>query len=115
MKRYNDLIADFVTGLGPKLFHLHIDDVRAVDWREHFLPGEGIINWPRLFTQLSQANYHGLFVAEILYYRGAADTGPLHKSVFSEKTREGAPAEGLQRMRQFLHQTLATTPPQNAR
>jgi sugar phosphate isomerase/epimerase len=115
VRRYNDLIAEFVSGLGPKLFHLHIDDVRAVDWREHFLPGEGMLDWRRLFTQLSRANYRGLLVAEILYYSGAADTGPLHKRVFSEKTREGAPAEGLLRMRKFLQQTLASVPADHAR
>ncbi len=108
IRRYNDLVAEFVAGLGPKLFHLHIDDLRAVDWREHFLPGEGIIDWPRLFTQLTQMDYRGVLAAEILYYSGAADTGPLQKRVFTEKTREGEPAAGLRRMREFLARSFAT-------
>jgi sugar phosphate isomerase/epimerase len=90
------------TGLGPKLYHLHIDDVRAVDWREHFLPGTGIIDWPRLFTKLSRARYDGLFAAEILYFGGADDHGPDYKRVFTQRPPDGVPAIELQKMREFL-------------
>lgn len=110
IRRYNDLIAEFVSGLGPRLIHVHIDDVRPVDWREHFVPGTGIVDWPRLFAQLTRGHYRGILAAEILYYDGAADSGPDHKRVFTQRTREGAPAAGLRQMRQFLQQTLADVP-----
>lgn len=115
IRRYNDLIAEFVAGLGPRLIHLHIDDVRPVDWREHFVPGTGIVDWPRLFVQLTQGHYRGILVAEILYYDGAADSGPDHKRVFTQRTRDGAPEAGLRQMRAFLQQTLADAPPTGPR
>ena len=108
VRRYNDLIAEFIEQLGPKLYHLHIDDVRAADWREHFVPGAGILDWPRLFTQLSRMGYQGLLVAEILYYDGAADAGLLQTRVFSQKTREGAPIAGLRQMQEFFRNHLVS-------
>jgi sugar phosphate isomerase/epimerase len=106
-RRYNDLIAEFIGQLGPKLYHLHIDEVRAVDWREHFVPGTGIIDWPRLFRELADAHYGGLLAAEILYYDGAGDLGPDYKRVFTQRTRAGAPEQGLREMRAFLAQAAA--------
>jgi sugar phosphate isomerase/epimerase len=114
VRRYNDLIVEFITGLGPKLFHLHVDDVRAVDWREHFVPGTGILDWPRIFRELSALRYQGLLVAEILYYDGAHDTGLAQMRVFTQRTRDGAPAEGLLATRALFEKIMAAPPPRGA-
>lgn len=110
VRRYNDMIVEFMTALGPKLYHLHVDDVRAADWREHFVPGAGILDWPRLLGQLARMDYRGLLAAEILYYEGATDTGLLQTRVFSMKTQDGAPAAGLRQMRKFFAKLLPPEP-----
>lgn len=110
VRRYNDLLLRIVTELGPKLFHLHVDEVRRVDWREHFVPGQGIVDWARLFGQLSRMRYRGLLAAEILYYDGATDTGLLRTRVFTQRTREGAPAAGLRATREFFAEVMRALP-----
>lgn len=106
VRRYNDLLLETVAALGSRLFHLHLDDVRRADWREHFVPGTGIIDWPRLFRHLAQVQYHGMMVAEILYYEGAADEGRMLTRAFTQKTRDGAPAAGLKQLREFMGQRI---------
>ncbi|HWR53165.1 MAG TPA: sugar phosphate isomerase/epimerase family protein [Bryobacteraceae bacterium] len=75
IQRYNDLLIEVVKGLGPKLFHCHVHDVRARDWQDHHVPGTGIIDFVRLFEHLSIAGYDKLFAAEILYYDGPQVAG----------------------------------------
>jgi sugar phosphate isomerase/epimerase len=102
VRAYNDLLLELVTKLGPKLYHLHLDDVRRVDWREHFVPGEGIIDWPRLFRQLEAQRYRHLLVLELLYYVGAADTGASITRAFTQRTPDGAAVNGLRAARDHL-------------
>jgi sugar phosphate isomerase/epimerase len=108
VRAYNDLMSELVTQLGPKLFHLHLDEVRRVDWREHFVPGNGIIDWPRLMRDLKAINYRGLFVLELLYYVGAEDTGPSVTRAFTQRTPDGAAVEGLNSARTHLTRVLET-------
>lgn len=98
---YNDLLIQLVQKLGPKLFHLHLDDVRRIDWREHFVPGTGIIDWPRFFRALDTVNYSGLFVLELLYYVGADDTSNLMRA-FTQRTPATAVTDGLVAARTYL-------------
>jgi sugar phosphate isomerase/epimerase len=62
---YNDLLLKKVKGLGPKLYHFHVDDVRAQDWREHRSLGSGIIEWPRLLRYCDEQKYQGAFAIEL--------------------------------------------------
>jgi len=102
VQAYNDLLHELVVKLGSKLFHLHLDEVRRVDWREHFVPGNGIIDWPRFFGALRTVDYQGLFVLELLYYVGADDAGANLTRAFRERTPDGAAVAGLQAARTYL-------------
>lgn len=64
-QRYNDLLMQKVEGLGPKLFHFHVDDVRANDWRVHRTLGRGIVDWQRLLGHLSRVRYQGALAMEL--------------------------------------------------
>jgi sugar phosphate isomerase/epimerase len=77
IRRYNDLLLEVVRSLGPKLFHFHVQDVRPSDWRDHYVPGTGIVDFVRLFRYLAGSGYAGLYAAEILYYDGPQDAGLL--------------------------------------
>lgn len=111
VRAYNDLLLHLVSQLGPKLFHLHLDDVRRIDWREHFVPGEGIIDWPRLFSKLAEMRYSRLLVLELLYYVGARDEGASIMRAFTQRTPDGAPAAGLAASRRYLSDLVAKLPP----
>jgi sugar phosphate isomerase/epimerase len=62
---YNDVLSKLVDGLGPKLFHFHVDDVNASIWRDHRELGTGIVDWKRLIRHLSKQKYDGLFALEL--------------------------------------------------
>lgn len=109
VRHLNDLLMEIVTGLGTKLFHMHIDEVRAADWREHFVPGHGVVDWRRLLDHLARTGYRGVLASEILYYDGAADTGLTLTRAFRTRTRDGAPAAGLREIKAFL-EGLAARP-----
>jgi sugar phosphate isomerase/epimerase len=102
IRRYNDFMLETLASLGPKLFHIHFNDLRVADWREHFVPGTGIIDWPRFFGFLERTEYRGALVAELLYYQGANDTGAMLTRAFTQKTPDGAVQRGLQEMNTFL-------------
>jgi sugar phosphate isomerase/epimerase len=89
IKRYNDFMIETLTALGPKLFHVHFNDLRVADW-------------PRLFGHLARSNYRGALVAELLYYQGAADTGAMLTRAFTHRTPEGSARRGLEEMNAFL-------------
>ena len=85
IQRYNDLVMEVAKGLGSKLFHLHVHDVRASDWKDHYVPGTGIVDWRRLLRHLSNAGYSRLLAAEILYYDGPQEPGLKAARQFFEK------------------------------
>jgi len=63
--RYNDCLTAILTRLGERIFHIHLHDVRATDWRDHRAPGRGLIDWPRLFTALAALPYPHLLSFEL--------------------------------------------------
>ena len=62
---YNDNLAELASRLGEKIYHLHLHDVRASDWRDHRQAGTGIIDFRRLFAVLDSFNYTGLMTFEL--------------------------------------------------
>lgn len=107
VRAYNDLLNELVVKLGPKLFHLHLDEVRRADWREHFVPGTGIIDWPRFFGSLAAVKYSDLLVLELLYYVGADDSGASITRAFTQRTPDGAAVTGLIAARDYLSSVVA--------
>jgi sugar phosphate isomerase/epimerase len=75
IRRYNDLLLEISKSLGPKLYHVHINDVRASDWQDHHVPGTGIVDFVRFFRYLDSSGYAGLLTAEILHYTGSQAAG----------------------------------------
>lgn len=65
VQNYNEILMKVVTELGDKVYHFHLHDVRASDWRDHRAVGEGIIDFERLFMYLNDSNYSGLVTLEL--------------------------------------------------
>jgi sugar phosphate isomerase/epimerase len=63
--RFNDVLDTLVTGLGEKVFHVHLSDVRSADWVDHTTIGTGIVDFPRLFRTLRRVGYSKLLVLEL--------------------------------------------------
>ena len=55
--------------LGDRLIHFHIHDVRRSDFRDHRglgnLDDNGVVDFPRLTSQLSRTPYNGLWILEL--------------------------------------------------
>ncbi|HIE27167.1 TPA: sugar phosphate isomerase/epimerase [Candidatus Poribacteria bacterium] len=62
---YNENLIELTSQLGGKVYHLHLHDVRASDWRDHRQVGTGIIDFRRLFSVLDSFNYTGLMTFEL--------------------------------------------------
>ena len=62
---YNDNLTELISRLGKKVYHLHLHDVRASDWRDHRQAGTGIIDFHRLFAVLNSFDYTGLMTFEL--------------------------------------------------
>ena len=56
-----------VNALSQKLFHIHIEDIRA---RKHYhlIPGTGDMDFAKLFTILEDHNYEGFVTVELYTY-----------------------------------------------
>ena len=63
--RFNEVLNSLVAGLGDKVSHFHISDVRASDWADHRRIGSGVIDFPRLFGTIRRISYRGVFVFEL--------------------------------------------------
>ena len=89
----NEHIAYLLRTLGEKVMHFHIHDVRRADFRDHRGLGDaetnGVIDFPRLATQVTASDYAGLWILEL-----------------EEPDREQA----LRRSRDFLAATLRGNP-----
>jgi len=62
---YNDSLMRCITELGEKVYHFHIHDVRANDWRDHREVGAGIIDFERLMKIIVECNYDGFMTFEL--------------------------------------------------
>ena len=56
--------ADFIQKLGDKIVTLHVSDYDFVD-EKHWLPGEGKIDWPALYSALKESGYSGAWLYEL--------------------------------------------------
>ena len=64
----NHLLAEdlygFLDRIADKIVTLHISDYDFVNER-HWLPGEGKVDWKRLYTKLLQSGYNGVWMYEV--------------------------------------------------
>ncbi len=54
----------FIRAVGSKIVTLHVSDYDFVDER-HVFPGDGLIDWKQLQTELEMVNYDGPFMYEL--------------------------------------------------
>jgi sugar phosphate isomerase/epimerase len=67
-----DDLAQCVEALGPRLFHLHVEDIRGRV--HHHLPiGEGDVDFPALRQALTRAGYGGFLTVELYTFAHAPD------------------------------------------
>jgi sugar phosphate isomerase/epimerase len=62
---YNRNLVSLCRELGPRLVHMHLHDVRRVDWRDHRQLGSGVIDLPALMGTLAELEYSGLMQFEL--------------------------------------------------
>lgn len=55
---------DFAKKVGSKIITLHVSDYDFID-EKHWLPGEGDIDWVKLFKALCDVDYHGVWLYEL--------------------------------------------------
>lgn len=72
---------DFVRKVGPRIVTLHVSDYDGKDER-HWMPGEGIINWPSLAASLAAIGYHGPFLYETSKHKSGTTITPAEYSAF---------------------------------
>jgi len=65
VKIYNNNLMRCITALGEKVYHFHIHDVRADDWRDHREVGTGIINFERLIKLALECNCDACMTFEL--------------------------------------------------
>jgi len=61
---FQDTHSQFIEKLGDKIVTLHVSDYDYED-EQHWLPGEGKINWPELIAKLEAAGYPGVWMYEL--------------------------------------------------
>jgi len=57
-------IPESILLLGARIFALHISDYDGID-EKHWLPGDGIIQWPEVIRALRKVGYHRSFNYEV--------------------------------------------------
>jgi sugar phosphate isomerase/epimerase len=63
--RFNERLGQFIDGLGEKLFHVHITDIKLPELSDqHQVPGTGVIDWTRACRHLRGIGYRGLLELE---------------------------------------------------
>lgn len=60
---------DFIKNVGDKIITTHISDYDFED-EKHWLPGEGDIDWRRLYNALVDAGYNGVWLYELGFGAG---------------------------------------------
>ena len=66
-----DTNENFIKTLGDKIITLHVSDYDFIDER-HLLPGEGKVDWCKLFRELKAVNYSGVWMYEVAFSSPAA-------------------------------------------
>lgn len=64
--------ASFFRNVGERIGTIHASDYDMSDER-HWMPGQGIINWPIFLTSLMHYGYEGVFMTEVKGSYSAAD------------------------------------------
>jgi len=54
---------DFIRTIGGRIATLHVSDYDGID-EKHWLPGQGIVNWPEVIQALIETGYDGPFMME---------------------------------------------------
>ena len=57
-------LPDFIRRIGDKIITLHVSDYDGID-EKHWLPGEGILNWPEVLAALRDIGYNGPWLYEM--------------------------------------------------
>ncbi|MBQ8432747.1 MAG: sugar phosphate isomerase/epimerase [Clostridia bacterium] len=60
----SESLTDFIGRVGDKIITTHVSDYDFVDER-HWLPGEGLVDWPAVVEALKKANYQGAWIYEL--------------------------------------------------
>ena len=60
----SESISDFIAAVGPKIITPHVSDYDNINER-HWLPGEGIIDWNALKSDLDAVGYDGYWLYEL--------------------------------------------------
>lgn len=64
IERYNQQIARVLTGLADKMLSIHLHDVLPGDWKDHQVPGQGLIDFPNVVQCLREIGYAGTAILE---------------------------------------------------
>lgn len=55
---------DFIRAIGSRIVTTHISDNDGLD-EKHWMPGDGVLNWPAIIGALTDTGYEGAFVYEV--------------------------------------------------
>lgn len=64
---------DFVRAVGNKIATVHISDFDGVQ-QKHWMPGRGVIDWPKVIEELVKTGYSGPFMYEVVRREGEHHT-----------------------------------------
>ena len=64
IERYNREITSVLKGLNEKILSIHLHDVLPGDWRDHQIPGKGLIDFPNVIRCLREMEYSGTAILE---------------------------------------------------
>lgn len=66
MEKFNQILLQIVEILKEKLYHFHLHDVSKHDFRDHRMTvGEGVVDFARLFSYLTEVSYDGQLIFEL--------------------------------------------------
>lgn len=60
----NEPSHEFAERFAPYIAHIHVSDYDGVDER-HWMPGRGIVEWPKVIDVLVRSGYNGPFLYEV--------------------------------------------------
>lgn len=62
---YHQRLYRFIDGLGPRIWHVHMHDVRAADLADHRGVGRGFLNIEGIIERLARQRFDGVILFEI--------------------------------------------------